>query len=119
VLPAYRKKREYWLALLAKHEIGNNNPNNKKLFSRVQRGGYVLNTTTLIRFADTWLPVHQIINSQGDATIRHCLDAVEIVTKKQIQTQRKTTLHHLAAINPTESGKQLGKVCQTNWDFPD
>jgi hypothetical protein len=65
VLPAYRKKREYWLALLAKHEISSNNPYNKMLFSRVRRGSYILNSSMLIRFADAWMPVHEIINSQG------------------------------------------------------
>ncbi len=65
ILPAYRKRREYWLALLAKHESGSNNPYCKKLFYRVQRGAYILNSSMLIRFSDTWMPVYEIINSQG------------------------------------------------------
>ena len=65
ILPAYRKKREYWLALLAKHESGSNNPYCKKLFSRIQRGAYVLNSSMMIRLGENWIPVHEIINSQG------------------------------------------------------
>ncbi|MBE0647134.1 MAG: UvrD-helicase domain-containing protein [Bacteroidales bacterium] len=65
VLPAYRKKREYWLALLAKHETGSRNPYNKKLFRRIERGVYVLNPGMLIRYRDTWTPVKDIIDSQG------------------------------------------------------
>lgn len=65
VLPAYRKKREYWLALLAKHEVGSNNPYNKGLFRRLERGVYVLNPAILIRYRDQWTPVKDIIDSQG------------------------------------------------------
>ena len=65
VLPAFRKKREYWLAVLAKHEIRSNNPYNKKLFSRMERGAYILNPGMLIRFLDSWMPVKDIIDSQG------------------------------------------------------
>ncbi|NQV01134.1 MAG: hypothetical protein HQ542_00680 [Bacteroidia bacterium] len=65
VLPAYRKKREYWLALLAKHEIESRNPYNKRLFHRVERGVYILNPHMLIRYRDSWTPVKDIIDSQG------------------------------------------------------
>jgi hypothetical protein len=38
VIPQYRKKREYLLSILAKHEIDSNNPYNKKIFKRMGRG---------------------------------------------------------------------------------
>ncbi|MFH1160253.1 MAG: UvrD-helicase domain-containing protein [bacterium] len=65
ILPDYRKKRGYWLALLAKHETGSHNPYNKKLFSRIERGVYILNPRMLIRYRDSWTPVQDIIDSQG------------------------------------------------------
>jgi len=65
VLQDYRKKREYWLALLAKHEINSNNPYNKRLFRRLERGVYILNPRMLVRNCDTWTPVGDIIDSQG------------------------------------------------------
>lgn len=65
VLPAFRKKREYWLAILAKHEKGSNNPYCKKLFLRIERGVYILNPQLLIRYGDTWMPLSEIIDSQG------------------------------------------------------
>ncbi len=65
VLPVHRKKREYWLAILAKHELHGNNPYNKKLFERVERGVYVLNPLMQIRCLDSWILIRDIINSQG------------------------------------------------------
>jgi len=88
VLPAYRKKREYWLSVLAKHEISSNNPYNKKLFYRVQRGAYVLNSSMLIRFMDNWMPVHVIINSQG-------ISLNDIMTHSEEKFQKKVEENRL------------------------
>jgi len=65
VLPAYRKKREYWLALLAKHEKDGNNPYCKKLFRRLERGVYILNPVLQIRIGDAWMPMEDLIKSLG------------------------------------------------------
>lgn len=65
VLPAYRKKREYCLAFLAKHEIAGRNLYNKKLFQRVGHGVYILNPAMLVRYRETWIPIGDIIDSQG------------------------------------------------------
>jgi len=89
VLLAYRKKREYWLALLAKHETGSNNPYNKKLFYRVQRGAYILNSSMQIRFVDTWMPVHEIINSQGISLNDIMTHSVEKQQKKIEESKRR------------------------------
>ena len=43
ILPDYRRKRQYVNSILAKNEIGSNNPYNKKLFIRRHRGCYDLN----------------------------------------------------------------------------
>jgi len=90
VLPAYRKKREYWLALLAKHEIGSNNPYNKKLFRRIERGVYVLNPGMMIRYRDIWTPVKDIIDSQGislNDLKEHALDK----HRKELEEWKKRT----------------------------
>ncbi len=89
VLPAYRKKREYWLALLAKHEILSNNPYCKKLFSRVQRGSYILNSSMLIRSGENWIPVHEMINSQGISVNDIMAHSEEKQRKKWEENQRK------------------------------
>jgi hypothetical protein len=65
VVPPYRKKREYWLAILAKHEIMGKNPYNKKLFTRIERGFYILNPELQLRVKDSWIPVDEMINCQG------------------------------------------------------
>ena len=64
VLPAYRKRREYWLAVLAKHEINSKNPYNKKLFRRIDRGTYILNQAMQIWHNGEWIIVNNIIGNQ-------------------------------------------------------
>jgi len=68
VLPAFRKKREYWLALLAKHETDSNNPYNKKIFLRIERGSYILNPDMQIWHNEEWAPVNSLIENQ-DITV--------------------------------------------------
>ena len=64
VLPAFRKKREYWLSLLAKHETDSNNPYNKKLFKRLDRGAYILNPEMQIWHNDEWELVSYIVENK-------------------------------------------------------
>ncbi|MCX6252358.1 MAG: hypothetical protein NTX61_16620 [Bacteroidetes bacterium] len=64
VLPVFRKKREYWLAVLARNETGSNNPYNKKLFLRIDRGTYILNPDLQIWHGGEWEPVNNIVETQ-------------------------------------------------------
>jgi len=64
-IPSYRKKREYWLAVLAKHEKDSHNPYCKKLFYRLDRGNYILNPSILIRIGEHWIKLGDIIENQG------------------------------------------------------
>ncbi len=58
VIPEYRKKRQYISALLAKNEINSSNPYCMKLFKRVKRGYYVLNSDIKIRYKDEWIDIY-------------------------------------------------------------
>ncbi len=60
VLPEYRKRREYLLALLAKHEVQSNNPYNKQIFKRVERGHYTLNPNLKIWSDGRWMTTDEI-----------------------------------------------------------
>lgn len=64
VLPQYRKKREYLLSILAKHEIDSNNPYNKKIFKRINRGSYQLNPALQILHDEKWISVSAITGNQ-------------------------------------------------------
>jgi len=64
VIPQYRKKREYLLALLAKHEVDGKNPYNKKIFKRVDRGNYVLNPGLQNLCNEQWISVSSISGNQ-------------------------------------------------------
>ncbi len=89
VLPAFRKKREYWLAILAKHEIDGNNPYNKKLFRRIERGVYILNPLMKIRYRDTWIPAQEVINSQGISLEEMINHSMEKQNKKVEEMKRQ------------------------------
>ncbi|MCF8345447.1 MAG: UvrD-helicase domain-containing protein [Bacteroidales bacterium] len=61
VLPDYRKKRSYISANLAKNEIDGNNPWNRKLFIRVERGYYVLNPGLEIFIENQWRNIYDVM----------------------------------------------------------
>jgi hypothetical protein len=63
VMPAYRKKREYLLSLLAKHELGSLNQYNKKIFKRISRGYYLLNPELKILHNEEWTSIAGIFES--------------------------------------------------------
>jgi len=65
VIPEYRKKRTYLLSLLAKHEVDSKNPYNKKIFTRVDRGHYILNPGMQMLCNEKWIPVNDIFGSHN------------------------------------------------------
>jgi len=76
VIPQYRKKREYLLSIFAKHEVDSNNPYNKKIFKRIDRGSYTLNPDMQLMYTDRWISVNTIMGNQDiskDEIIKHSL----------------------------------------------
>ena len=63
ILPAFRKKRPYINAILAKNERGSNQPYNLKFLSRVRVGHYVLNMDMEIRVNDEWKNVYDLMGA--------------------------------------------------------
>lgn len=43
ILPEFRRKRQYVNSILAKNELGRDDPYNRQLFKRTARGIYVVN----------------------------------------------------------------------------
>lgn len=88
VITKNRKKREYLLSLLAKHEVDSNNPYNKKLFKRIDRGAYLLNPGLQIMYNEQWTAVSSISGNQDiseDEIIEHSLEK----QKREFEEQRK------------------------------
>lgn len=88
VIPQYRKKREYLLSLLAKHEVDGKNPYNKKIFKRVERGNYVLNPGLQILCNQQWISVSSISGNQDiseEEIIKHSVEK----QKKEFEEFRK------------------------------
>jgi hypothetical protein len=63
VLPEYRKRRTYLLSLLSKHEVQSNNPYNKQIFKRVERGHYTLNPKLKIWCNNRWMTTDEIFEN--------------------------------------------------------
>lgn len=89
VVPPHRKKREYLLSLLAKHEVDSNNPYNKKLFKRVSRGYYLLNPALSILIDGQWVSVAEIFGSTdlSDDEIRQ--NALQLAEKEVREYHKK------------------------------
>ena len=88
VIPLYRKKREYLLSLLAKHEVDGKNPYNKKIFKRVERGNYLLNPGLQIMCNGQWISVSSISGNQDiseEEIIKHSVEK----QKKEFEEFRK------------------------------
>ena len=62
VIAGYRKKRPYLSSILAKNEINRNDPYNRKLFVRIQRGQYIINPNLDIAIQDNWVNIYDLIN---------------------------------------------------------
>lgn len=96
ILPAYRKKREYWLAILAKHEKNSNNPYCKRLFARLERGVYILNPAILIRIGEQWINLGDIIENQG-------------ISHQEIEEHRKEKILRIMEENRLQYEKERQK----------
>jgi hypothetical protein len=62
IVPAFRKKRTYFNALLARNEIASANPYNRRLFKRVRTGYYLLNPRLEIRRGEDWVNLYHLSN---------------------------------------------------------
>jgi len=64
VIADYRKKRQYISGLLSKNEVSSENPYNRKLFTRVRQGYYILNPALSVRHGDEWLPIYSFAGAE-------------------------------------------------------
>jgi hypothetical protein len=88
LMPAFRKKREYLLSILAKHEVDSKNPYNKKIFKRLDRGYYILSTGMQLWVGEQWLSVNDIIKSQ-DISDQELSDHLFEKERKRVEEFRK------------------------------
>ncbi|HUX56085.1 MAG TPA: UvrD-helicase domain-containing protein [Bacteroidales bacterium] len=88
IIPRYRKKREYLLSLLARHEVDSKNPYNKKIFKRIDRGNYLLNPGLQILCNEQWMSVSGIFGNQDvseNEIVKHSVEK----QKKEFEEYRK------------------------------
>lgn len=61
VLPEYRKRRTYISSVLAKNEVDSDNPYNRMILIRIDKGLYLLNPELEIMSENVWENVYEII----------------------------------------------------------
>lgn len=62
VIADYRKKRPYLSAILSKNEIHRQDPYNRKLFVRIERGHYIINPNLELAIHDEWINIYDLIH---------------------------------------------------------
>ncbi len=60
IMPAYRKRRQYISAILAKNELTRRDPYNRQLFLRIRRGYYLLNPLLEIEYEGEWRNIYDL-----------------------------------------------------------
>ena len=64
-VPAYRTRRAYISAVLARNEVDRDAPYNRRVFRRTTRGFYVLNPAMQVRIGDEWVRIYDLLEPDG------------------------------------------------------
>ncbi len=88
VLPDYRKKRNYISSILAKNEIDSNDPYNRKLFLRTDRGLYFLQPELEILLEEKWINVYDILKCKKPKKLSYVEKEI-LLTEKFILDLKK------------------------------
>ena len=62
IVPPYRTRRAYISGVLAKNEKDRDQPYNRHLFKRTQRGFYILNPALKVRVGADWVPIYELLD---------------------------------------------------------
>ncbi len=88
VIAEYRKKRPYLSAILSKNEINRQDPYNRKLFVRIERGRYIINPNLQIAIQDDWFNIYDLIHidllekESQDPVLNHFIRLVREIQDK-------------------------------------
>lgn len=63
-VPPYRTRRAYISGILAKNEKDRDQPYNRRLFKRTQRGFYILNPALKVRLGADWVPIYELLDPE-------------------------------------------------------
>ncbi|EGF6523556.1 hypothetical protein IC066_004424 [Salmonella enterica] len=61
LLPAHRQQQKYVSALLSRHEVSRDAPDNWHLFLRLRRGKYIISPRLHLRCGEQWVPVYDLL----------------------------------------------------------
>ena len=65
VLPERRKRQQYISSILSGNEVDRESPYNRKLFTRMKRGHYIINPLLKLRQGEEWISVHQLLKPEN------------------------------------------------------
>jgi hypothetical protein len=88
VIPEWRRNRSYITGVLSRNEVLRPEPNNRRLFVRVQRGFYLPNPLIDVEMDDKWTNLYEIIHldaleqEKDDALLQ---SAVSYIRKLRVQ----------------------------------
>lgn len=88
VIPEWRRNRSYITGVLSRNEVLRPEPNNRRLFVRVQRGFYLPNPRLDVEIDGRWLNLYKIIHldalgqEKDDARLQY---AIGYIRKLQVQ----------------------------------
>ena len=100
LVPPYRTRRAYISGVLAKNEKDRDQPYNRRLFKRTQRGFYILNPALKVRLGADWVPIYELLDPETlfcEAVVPRQLEAMVQRTK---QTHREWCMAVIAGEDP-------------------
>ncbi|MDE0038700.1 MAG: hypothetical protein OXU77_14280 [Gammaproteobacteria bacterium] len=100
IVPPYRTRRAYISGVLAKNEKDRDQPYNRRLFKRTQRGFYILNPALRVRVGKEWVPIYELLDPETlfcEAVVPRQLEAMVQRTR---QTHRQWCMAAIAGDDP-------------------
>ena len=64
-VPEYQTKRPYISSVLARNEVDRDQPYNRRLFKRVERGYYILNPQLRVRIGEGWHRIYDLLDEDA------------------------------------------------------
>ncbi len=91
VLPERRKRQQYISGILSGNEVNRDSPYNRKLFTRIKRGHYIINPLLKLRQGEEWISVHQLLKPENLGFKPESDDEIQHIPRHYRQTWLEQT----------------------------
>lgn len=100
IVPPYRTRRAYISGVLAKNEKDRDQPYNRRLFKRTQRGFYILNPALKVRLGTDWVPIYELLDPETLFSETAVPRKFEAMVRRTKETHRAWCMAHIAGEDP-------------------